>query len=101
GRAAAEGVPALVEAAREHRIAELLLDSGGADGRRSVWVGREPDQVSVLRTDARALGESAPSEARADDALLRAAAASGAGALAVEDASGVPEGGLGALLRWA
>ncbi|MBC9713956.1 hypothetical protein H9Y04_15420 [Streptomyces sp. TRM66268-LWL] len=96
---AAEGVPALVEAAREHRIAELLLEPTGADLHRTVWVGPEPDQLAVRRSDVPYLGERHPEPARADDALLRSAAATGAEALAVPPQRG-PAGGLGALLRW-
>ncbi|MFI6876676.1 hypothetical protein ACIBL6_24900 [Streptomyces sp. NPDC050400] len=95
--AAVEGVPALVEAAREHRIAELLVRPGGPDAHREVWVGDAPDQVAVRRGDAAALGVAEPVPARADDALLRCAAASGASALSVTSAG--PSGGLGALLR--
>ncbi|MFF3644114.1 hypothetical protein [Streptomyces sp. NPDC002564] len=96
---AAEGVPALVEAAREHRIAELLVRPAGPDAHRTVWIGRAPDQLATRRTDTRFLGEPEPAPARADDALLRAAAATGAAALAVRSER-TPEGGLGALLRW-
>ncbi|MCX5205546.1 Vms1/Ankzf1 family peptidyl-tRNA hydrolase [Streptomyces sp. NBC_00237] len=113
---AVEGVPALVEAAREHRIGTLLLRPGGADLSRETWVGAEPDQLAVRRTDVQALGERDPVPARADDALVRAAAAASAevlilpsegaeGAEGSEDsvegmAADVPVGGLGALLRW-
>ncbi|MGH4031151.1 Vms1/Ankzf1 family peptidyl-tRNA hydrolase [Actinomycetota bacterium Odt1-20B] len=99
---AAAGVPALVDAAREHRVAELLVRPDGADAHREVWVGDEPDQVAVRRTDAMALGAGEPASARADDALLRCAAASGAAALSVAAAAPEtgPAGGLGALLRW-
>jgi hypothetical protein len=106
---AVEGVPALVEAAREHRIETLLIRPDGADLARETWVGDEPDQVAVRRSDARALGETDPIPVRADDALLRAAAVTAADVLIVpppegdgadaEDAD-VPAGGLGALLRW-
>ncbi|MHB9757852.1 baeRF2 domain-containing protein [Streptomyces sp. BYX5S] len=102
GDAAAEGVPALVEAARERRIAELLVRSDGPDAHREVWVGAEPDQVGVRRGDAEALGAGDVVSARADDALMRCAAASGAGGLSVSgaDPTTTPAGGLGALLRW-
>ncbi|AEW97255.1 MULTISPECIES: baeRF2 domain-containing protein [Streptomycetaceae] len=98
--AAAEGVPALVEAAREHRIAALLIDPDGSDVAREVWVGTDPDQVSDRRTDSAYLGAVRPAPARADDALLRSAAATGAEVLRVDGAE-APAGGLGALLRWA
>ncbi|TDC23549.1 hypothetical protein E1265_12525 [Streptomyces sp. 8K308] len=105
---AAEGVPALVDAAREHRIAALLVRAGGPDLRRDVWVGHDPDQVAVRRSDSRYLGDPSPHQARADDALLRSAAATGAEVIALGDGdgagagagSGLPVGGLGALLRW-
>ncbi|WP_028813012.1 hypothetical protein [Streptomyces flavidovirens] len=103
---AAEGVPALVDAAREHRISELLVDPDGPDAGREVWVGDEPHQLAVRRTDARYLSDGEPHTARADDALLRSAAMTGAEAIRVPPADGTapvagPAGGLGALLRWA
>ncbi|QNP75388.1 hypothetical protein IAG44_42305 [Streptomyces roseirectus] len=94
-----EGVPALVEAAREHRIDTLLVRPDGPALARETWVGAHPDQLAVRRTDARALGESDPACARADDALLRSAAATDADVLVVAHES-LPTGGLGALLRW-
>ena len=102
---AAEGVPALVEAAREHRIDELLIRPDGPDAHREVWIGEDPDQVAVRRTDLKILGEQHSWSARADDALIRSAVAAGATALSVTppaEATGgqIPAGGLGALLRW-
>ncbi|WP_051717838.1 Vms1/Ankzf1 family peptidyl-tRNA hydrolase [Streptomyces megasporus] len=104
---AAEGVPALVDAAREHRIDTLLIRPDGPDLHREVWVGDEPDQVAVRRSDARRPGRSQPVSARADDALLRAAVATGAEVVSVAPLAdepgtpdGLPVGGLGALLRW-
>ncbi|MFH0515778.1 Vms1/Ankzf1 family peptidyl-tRNA hydrolase [Streptomyces sp. M41] len=104
GRAgAAEGVPALIEAAREHRIEELLIRPDGPDAHREVWIGEDPDQVAVRRTDLKILGEQNSWSARADDALIRSAATTGAAALSVTAAEpdSQPAGGLGALLRWA
>ncbi|MEU9054318.1 Vms1/Ankzf1 family peptidyl-tRNA hydrolase [Streptomyces sp. NPDC048384] len=103
GRAVAvEGVPALVEAAREHRIDELLIRPDSPDAHREVWVGEDADQLAVRRTDLKILGEQNSWSARADDALLRCAVATGAGALSVTPAGPEkdPAGGLGALLRW-
>ncbi|MER7576539.1 hypothetical protein [Streptomyces sp. NPDC126514] len=101
---AVEGVPALVEAAQEHRIDTLLIRSDGPELATETWVGAAPDQVAVRRTDARTLGEGDPVAVRADDALLRAAAATAANVLYLpsteEDGADVPTGGLGALLRW-
>ncbi|MGJ3558450.1 Vms1/Ankzf1 family peptidyl-tRNA hydrolase [Streptomyces sp. INA 01156] len=96
--------PALVEAAREHRIDTLLIRPDDPELSRETWVGEEPDQLAVRRTDARSLGEDAPIPVRADDALLRSAAVTAADVLIVppsdEDGPDVPAGGLGALLRW-
>ncbi|HEX5568785.1 MAG TPA: Vms1/Ankzf1 family peptidyl-tRNA hydrolase [Streptomyces sp.] len=104
---AAEGVPALVDAAREHRIAALLVRPDGVDLHREVWVGDEPDQVAVRRSDVQYLGDTSPASARADDALLRSAVATGAEVISVrpladepDTPDGLPVGGLGALLRW-
>jgi hypothetical protein len=101
---AVEGVPALVNAARQHRIAELFVQPEGPDVYREVWVGPEPDQLSVRRTEVQYLGDPHPAPARADDALLRAAAATGAEVITIHPEPGEPEvapvGGLGALLRW-
>ncbi|MFD4631172.1 Vms1/Ankzf1 family peptidyl-tRNA hydrolase [Streptomyces sp. NPDC058284] len=124
---AVEGVPAVVEAAREHRMDTLLVKPDGPDLAREVWVGPGPDQIAVRRNDAHALGGSDPVAVRADDALLRSAAVTGADVRIIplpdesaqsaldrsdgSDGSGgsardeagaadIPAGGLGALLRW-
>ncbi|MED7821979.1 baeRF2 domain-containing protein [Streptomyces chiangmaiensis] len=100
---AVEGVPAVVEAAREHCIDELLINPDGSDTRRKVWIGGDPDQVAVRRGDLTGLGERHPEQARADDALLRAVVETGAAAISVPTTppGEAPEGGVGALLRWA
>ncbi|WP_399931788.1 Vms1/Ankzf1 family peptidyl-tRNA hydrolase [Streptomyces kanamyceticus] len=100
---AVEGVPAVVDAARQHRIDTLLVRPGGPDLHQEMWAGPEPDQVAVRRTDAEALGDGSPVPVRADDALLRSAAATSADVLIIpfeEVSDDIPAGGLGALLRW-
>ncbi|WP_432156406.1 Vms1/Ankzf1 family peptidyl-tRNA hydrolase [Streptomyces sp. bgisy153] len=102
---AVEGVPALVEAAREHRIDELLIRLDGPDTHREVWIGEGPDQLAVRRQELRTLGEPDAWSARADDALLRAAVETGAPAISVapalpDEGEDTPAGGMGALLRW-
>ncbi|EPH44980.1 Vms1/Ankzf1 family peptidyl-tRNA hydrolase [Streptomyces aurantiacus] len=100
---AVEGVPAVVDAAREHRIDTLLVRPDGPDLHREMWAGTDPDQLAVRRTDAEALGDGAPVSVRADDALLRSAAATSADVLIIpfeEVSDDIPAGGLGALLRW-
>jgi hypothetical protein len=54
----------------------------------------------VQRGEARALGVPRPEQARADDALLRAAAAADCEVLVVTEGMRGPAGGLGAVLRW-
>lgn len=101
---AVEGVPALLEAAREHRMATLLVRPDGTEPHREVWVGQEPDQVATRRSDVSYLGGTHPVAARADDALLRSAAVTDAEVVTVPAAAElppeIPVGGLGALLRW-
>ncbi|MGW5231047.1 baeRF2 domain-containing protein [Streptomyces nodosus] len=98
---AVEGVSAVAEAARDHRIDELLIRPGGPDTRREVWIGEDPDRVAVRPDDLGSPGEQHPWRARADDALLRAAVETGAPAVSVPSAAGAeaPAGGVGALLR--
>ncbi|MFF5717235.1 Vms1/Ankzf1 family peptidyl-tRNA hydrolase [Streptomyces buecherae] len=100
GGNAISGVPALVEAAREHQIDTLLVTPDGQDTGREVWIGPEGDQLAVRSTELQYLGAARPAPARADDALVRAAVASGAEAVVVSDPAAAPVGGLGALLRW-
>lgn len=102
-RGAVEGVPAVIEAAREHRIDELLISPEGADTRCEVWIGEDPDQVAVRRADLEeGVGERHAWPARADDALLRCVVETGAAAVSVTAAGSRdgPTGGVGALLRW-
>lgn len=94
---AVEGVPAVVEAAREHRIATLLLRQDAPELHEEVWTGAEPDRIAVRRST------DEPVAARADDALLRVAVATAADVLllpADETTEDIPVGGVGALLRW-
>lgn len=97
---AAEGVPAVVDAARSHQVATLLLAQDASDAARDVWIGPGVDDVAVQRGQAQAMGVAKPVQARADDALLRAAAAADAEVLLVPQGMHGPAGGLGAVLRW-
>jgi Bacterial archaeo-eukaryotic release factor family 2 len=100
GTPVTEGVPSLVEAAREHRIDTLFVHPRGSDLGREVWVGPHPDQLAVRSSEVQYLGETVSHPARADDALLRSSVATGANVVVVRDAGDSPVGGLGALLRW-
>ncbi|MFI9645265.1 Vms1/Ankzf1 family peptidyl-tRNA hydrolase [Streptomyces sp. NPDC052040] len=98
---AVEGVPAVVDAARAHRIDELLLRPDGPDTRREVWVGEDPDQLAMRRKDIGARGERHAWPARADDALVRSVVETRAEAVSLMAAApdAAPAGGVGALLR--
>ncbi|MFF5785710.1 hypothetical protein ACFY8P_12160 [Streptomyces sp. NPDC012693] len=97
---AAEGVPAVVEAAREHQVATLLLGREASDAGRPVWVGSGAYDIALGRTEARGWGYGGTEEARADDALLRACVAADSEVLVVPEDMRGPAGGLGAVLRW-
>ncbi len=97
---AAEGIPAVVDAARMHQMATLLLTPGASDPGRQVWIGPGVDEVAVQRGEALAMGVPQPEQARADDAVLRAAAAADCDVLLVPEGVRGPVGGLGAVLRW-
>ncbi|WP_329456447.1 baeRF2 domain-containing protein [Streptomyces sp. NBC_01497] len=92
---AAEGVPALVEAAREHRIGTLFVQPQGSDANREVWAGAAPDQLATRRTDTRYLGVPEPFATRADDALIRSATMTGADVVLVEPAPDERGDGIG------
>jgi hypothetical protein len=97
---AAEGMPAVVDAVRKHQVATLLLSLDASDARREVWIGPGVDEVGVQRGHVQAMGVAKPQLARADDALLRSAAAADCEVLLVPDGTPGPAGGLGAVLRW-
>jgi hypothetical protein len=97
---AAEGVPAVLDAARRHQIDTLLVRPDALQGGREVWIGPLPDHVAVRRREVEAMGVEAPRAARADDALLRAAAATDARVLVLPEGTVAPAGGVGAVLRW-
>ena len=96
----ATDLPSLVAVAREHRIEELFVHPASAGTAREVWVGDGPDELAAHRAELRQLGVAEPRSARADDALLRSCATTGARVVAVPDSDRAPAGGLGALLRW-
>ncbi|QTE02086.1 Vms1/Ankzf1 family peptidyl-tRNA hydrolase [Streptomyces cyanogenus] len=103
--AAVEGVPQLVGAAREHRLAELLIRPDGPDTHREVWIGEDPDQLAARRRELGKIGEQQAWPARADDALVRAAVVTDAPVVSLtpvlqDTGDDITAGGLGALLRW-
>lgn len=90
----------VVEAAREHQVATLLLGREASDAGRPVWVGSGAYDIALGRTEARGWGYGGTEEARADDALLRACVAADSEVLVVPEDMRGPVSGLGAVLRW-
>jgi hypothetical protein len=97
---AAQGIPALVNAGRQHQLSTLLVQEGASDPERQVWVGPRPEHVGTDRNQVRSMGAATPRQAPAADALLRCAVACHADALLVPAALDGPAGGIGAVLRW-
>jgi hypothetical protein len=99
------GLGSTAEALAAARAAVLLV----AEPAGSLWVGPEPLLVAATPARRRELGVEEPTEVSAADAAVRAALAGGAAVRAYEvrDPDGPsgtrepPDGGLGALLRWA
>ncbi len=97
----------VTEVLRRGQVAELVLvqDAAGTlaslEG-RTLWVGPDPLQVAVRRSELGALGvdDGAAREVRAGVALLRAAVAQDAGITFADEGSLDVVDGVGALLRW-
>lgn len=95
---AVEGAAATLGALALGQVEGLLVDA--ALGAHSAWFGPEPLHVGASRDDLAAMGVEAPERAPLVDVVIRAALGGGAGVRIVPSES-APEGGLGALLRWA
>ncbi|MQY39707.1 hypothetical protein SRB17_77340 [Streptomyces sp. RB17] len=98
-------MPQLIEAAREHRLAELLIRPGAPGTHREVWIGEDPDQLAARRTELKNIGERQAWPSGADDALVRAAVVTNAPVVSLtpvlqDTGEEIASGGLGALLRW-
>lgn len=112
---AVEGVSALIEVLRKAQVDTLLLhdeprsdpaieNAGDSIDQRpqsaQLWVGPDPFHLGHTEAEVRDLGAEQAHPVRADDALLRAAAATGAHVLlAPEDLE--LQDGVGAVLRYA
>lgn len=98
----------VVDVLRRGQVDELLVvrnaagDSMARLYERTLWVGPDPLQLGLRRTDVEALGVTASDarELRADVAVLRAALAQDAGFTFVLEGSLELVDGIGALLRW-
>jgi hypothetical protein len=101
---AVQGVRDVLAALRAEAVDTLLLDAGVTRD-TTVWISDAPGQVAEAPEDLRATGSEPTGEVPVDAALLRAAAGTGAGFVAVGGGRtgmvGHPlEDGVGALLRY-
>lgn len=95
---AADGPARTIEALAASRV-ETLLVHDDPDDERTCWIGPDPAHIATDRNAVAAMGVAEPAEARLVDALIRAAAGTGAGVWITPKAGG-PTDGVGALLRW-
>ncbi|TQM03127.1 Vms1/Ankzf1 family peptidyl-tRNA hydrolase [Pseudonocardia kunmingensis] len=101
---AVQGIRDVLAALRAEAVDTLLLDAG-ATRDTTVWISDAPAQVAEAAEDLRATGSEPTGEVAVDAALLRAAAGTGAGFVAIGGGRtglvGHPlEDGVGALLRY-
>ena len=98
---ACDGVGAVVEALRKAQVQTLLVTTG-ADQSAQLWFGEEPSQLGLTREDVTGLGAGSPQQGPLVSVLLRAALATGADVqLVPHQSEQAPEGGVGAILRYA
>jgi hypothetical protein len=96
---AAEGLAATVAALRSGQAAEVLIADDPSSTARA-WVGPQPADVAVSSQELAELGVGQSVADRADAAVVRAAAATGAELRFVPEGEQPPQGGIGALLRY-
>ena len=96
---AAEGLAPTVAALRAGQVSEVLIADDPSSTARA-WVGPQPVDlaVSIHELAERGVGQSVAD--RADAAVVRAAAATGAELRFVPEDEQPPQGGIGALLRY-
>ncbi len=97
--AAAQGLSDVTTALRKGQVAVLFLHQG-IPVTEPVWSGTEPLQIGTERADLSSLGIEDATRMRADAVLTRAALASGANVVMLDEDDPAPTDGLGALLRW-
>jgi hypothetical protein len=96
---AVESLDDVVDVLRRGQVERLLLQDDPTST-LTLWVGEGPLQLGTTEQQARDAGASAPTEVRADAALMWALLGSDADVTLVEADEVVLQGGIGALLRW-
>jgi hypothetical protein len=94
----AEGMTDVVAALLRAQVDTLLIVDD-ADDDTTLWVGEKPAELATSAEDLRAIGVEHPMQARARDAIVRAALATDAG-IRILDAGTDLRQGVGGLLRW-
>ena len=98
---ACDGVPDVVACLRKAQVQTLLVTTD-VDPETTLWFGPEPSMLGVTREEVVGLGADKPQQGPLVEALLRAAAATGADVqLVPHQPEQAPRGGVGALLRYA
>lgn len=95
---AADGVQATITALNQSQV-DVLLVHADRDDERTAWFGPDPVPVSLDPAELKDLGVDSPTEGPLVDALLRAAAGTGAGARIIPHTPTVKDT-VGAILRW-
>jgi hypothetical protein len=98
---ACDGVADVVAALRKAQVQTLLLTTE-ADAGATLFYGPDPSVVGTTRDEVASLGVDAPQEGPLVDVLVRAAAGTGADVqLVPHQGPQAPNGGVGAILRYA
>lgn len=95
----AEGLAPTIAALRAGQASEVLIADDPSSTARA-WVGPQPADVAVSSHELAERGVDQTVADRADAAVVRAAAATGAELLLVPEGEQAPRGGIGALLRY-
>lgn len=101
GKRAVDGVEDVVEALRKAQVATLLVTTDAA-AYSTLFFGPEPTHLATRAEDLTGLGVEHPQEGPMVDVLLRAALGTGADVqLVPHELATAPDGGVGAVLRYA
>jgi hypothetical protein len=98
---ACDGVAAVVEALRKAQVQTLLVTTE-ADSSAQLWFGEDPSHLGLTQEEVTGLGAQSAQQGPLVSVLLRAALATGADVqLVPHQSEQAPEGGVGAILRYA
>src|SRR6266545_4780911 len=96
---AGNGLGAVVTALQRAQVDTVLLVNNPS-AKHELWIGPQPSDIALTADELRAAGVEHPQQVRADAALLRAMAGTGADLVLVEPGAVELDGGIGAVLRY-